>query len=101
MFRSLGPGWYATCALFLAFTAGGYLAYTSTRSQVSQVAFRQCMEQIKDRNGDWRFKSQLAYCQDMYITAQRQDFGLYGPRANATISLATMRRPDFRRRLGY
>lgn len=98
MIRILGPGWMMTFLLFLGFCISGVFLYSQISRSVAQREFERCASQVASVDGNWKVRSQIALCRDLYHGSRTGSLGRYGPMSEATISLAMMRRPDFRHR---
>lgn len=96
MIRILGPGWMIAFALFLGFCVSGILLYNQITRSVAQREFERCASQVTAVDGNWKVRSQIALCRNLYHGSTAGSLGRYGPMSETTISLAMMRRPDFR-----
>lgn len=94
MVRTLGFGWIATFLLFLGFLGGAWYVWDTTRTASYERQYMNCVERVTSTDGTWKVRSQIALCQELYRGVhQAGGLGIYGPRSEATISLAMMPRP--------
>ena len=92
MVRSISIGWVLTLLLFFWFIAGGVYTFNQIKSSNHERAFNTCMDRAGQSGAGWKMQSQVALCQDLYTTVAG---GRYGPQSDATIRLASMKRPIF------